>query len=408
MGAKAFQLTVAEYFAGVGLMRMGLERCGWRVVWANDVSEQKFRMYKAFFSDAGRIYVVADVFQVDPESVPETALATCSFPCVNLSVAGRMEGINGRHSSAFWGFINILERQSRKGRHPPLVLVENVPGWLYSNKGRDFRLTVEALNRLGYMCDVFAVNALSFRPQSRLRVFLVGMREDVFGGPDDPRFYFERVRRRSRLLAPLTLRRSVQACLDLSWKHLPVPAPPPLKTSGLAEIVEPLPESHPLWWPEEEVERHMKMMSEEHRRRVEELARREEYSYRAFFRRMRGGEQRVEVRKDEVAGCLRTAVGGSAQQFLLRAGKGTIRMRRMTPREYARLQGVPDDLPIPERVGRVQALTGFGDAVCVDVVEWIAKNVLAPVALQIAAEPWASAAAYDGAAAPDGPPLQTC
>lgn len=400
MSGEAFQLTVAEYFAGIGLMRMGLERCGWRVVWANDISEQKFQLYRAFFPDAERKYVVADVFQIDPETVPETALATCSFPCINLSVAGRMEGINGRHSSAFWGFINILERQSRKGKHPPLVLVENVPGWLYSNKGQDFRLTVQALNSLGYMCDVFTVNALSFVPQSRLRVFLVGMREDVFGGPDDPGFYLDRVRRRPKLLAPLSLQRSVEGCRGLKWKHLEIPPPPPLKTSGLSEIVERLPEDHPLWWPEEEVKRHMEMMSEEHQSRVEELARRDEYSYRTFFRRMRSGEQRVEVRKDEVAGCLRTAVGGSAQQFLLRAGKGRVRMRHMTPREYARLQGVPDDYPIPERIGRVQALTGFGDAVCVDVVEWIAKNVLAPLAMQIAVEPLASLKRYAGQSFP--------
>jgi len=49
----------------------------------------------------------------------------------------------------------------------------------------------------------------------------------------------------------------------------------------------------------------------------------------------------------------------------------------MTPREYARLQGVPDKYPI--KINGVQALTGFGDAVCVPVISWIARNVLNPL-----------------------------
>jgi len=376
---QEFTFTVAEYFAGIGLVRAGLERCGGKVVWANDISIKKFEIYRSFFPEASEDYVVEDIFHVDPSSVPPTTLATCSFPCINLSVAGKMDGIHGEHSSAFWGFVRVLEHQKQQDEHPPLVLVENVPGWLYSNKGKDFRLTVQALNDLGYVCDVFTVNALSFVPQSRLRVFLVGMREDVFGPPDEGDAFVESIQKRSKLLASTSLRRSVKACKDLKWKYIDVPEPPPLMKTGLANIVEDLPEDDPLWWSEEEVKRHLAMMAPQHRERVKALMQEDEFAYRTFFRRMREGKQRVEVRSDEVAGCLRTAVGGSAQQFLLRAGKGQVRMRHMTPREYARLQGTPDFFLLPPKIGRVQALTGFGDAVCVDVIEWIACNVLTPL-----------------------------
>lgn len=64
--------------------------------------------------------------------------------------------------------------------------------------------------------------------------------------------------------------------------------------------------------------------------------------------------------------------------MLVRAGEGTIKMRLMTPREYARLQGVPDNYPLPPQIN--QALTGFGDAVCVPVIVWIAENILNPLA----------------------------
>ena len=84
------------------------------------------------------------------------------------------------------------------------------------------------------------------------------------------------------------------------------------------------------------------------------------------------------MRSDDIAGCLRTAAGGSGVQFLLTAGMGAIRMRALTSREYARLQGVPDSYRIEANTER-QALNAFGDAVCVPVVSWIASNVLMPL-----------------------------
>lgn len=158
------RFTVAEYFAGIGLVRMGLEPLGWNVVFANDISAKKHEMYKAFFPDGKDHYLVGDIFKITPSQTPLATLATCSFPCIDLSLAGNMNGIDGQHSSAFWGFVKILNSQGETA--PRLVLVENVPGWLYSNRGNDFRATVQALNKLGYACDVFILDALRFTPQS--------------------------------------------------------------------------------------------------------------------------------------------------------------------------------------------------------------------------------------------------
>jgi len=156
------QLTVAEYFAGIGLVRMGLQPFDWKVVFANDISPKKLEMYQDFFPDAKEHYKVDDIFKLNPAEIPRTTLATCSFPCVDLSLAGNMNGIiNGNHSSAFWGFINVLKAQGDSA--PPLVMVENVPGWLHSNNGKDFRMTVQALNELGYFCDVFVLDASGLR-----------------------------------------------------------------------------------------------------------------------------------------------------------------------------------------------------------------------------------------------------
>ncbi len=363
-------LTIAEYFAGIGLVRMGLQPFGWQVVFANDISEKKYEMYKTFFPDAEAHYMIKDIFDIEPANVPPATLATCSFPCIDLSLAGNMSGmIDGHHSSAFWGFIKTLRAQGESA--PPLVLLENVPGWLYSNKGMDFRITVQALNELGYICDVFILDALRFTPQSRLRVFLVGTKLPVNYTT------VELILTRPKSLLSDQLKKSIIANKDLGWFYNEIPEPPPLKTAGLAEIVEPISDVDNRWWPDDEVKRHLAMMKRDHYQRVEQLARGKQFSYRTFFRRRREGQQRAEVRNDDLSGCLRTAVGGSGKQFLIRAGQGSIKMRVMTPREYARLQGVPDEYPIT--VNGVQALTGFGDAVCVPVISWIAKHILNPL-----------------------------
>jgi len=360
-------LTVAEYFAGIGLVRMGLESSGWRVVFANDISPKKYAMYQDFFPEGKSHYQIANIFDLQSDAIPSTLLATCSFPCVDLSLAGKMGGIHGTHSSAFWGFINILEAHGAAA--PPIVLLENVTGWLYSNHGQDFRLTVEALNQLGYTCDVFTLDALHFTPQSRPRVFLIGTRNH---DNDDA---LQHILMRPKALLSERLRQNLLVNDDLHWNYVALPHPPALVTSGLHLVIENLSTSDKRWWSTVEVERHLSMMTPLHRQRIELLATQQRLTYRTFYRRIRDGLQRAEVRDDDVAGCLRTAAGGSGKQFLVQAGFGHIQMRVMTPREYARLQGVPDDFVIG--VSTNQALNGFGDAVCVPAIQWIAKNVLA-------------------------------
>jgi DNA (cytosine-5)-methyltransferase 1 len=151
--------------------------------------------------------------------------------------------------------------------------------------------------------------------------------------------------------------------------------------TGLSCIVENILDNDERWWLEDEVQRHLNMMSPVNLDYLKELQDLPDYSYCTMYRRVRDGKQRAELRKDGIAGCLRTASGGSSRQMLVRVGKGTIRMRLMTPREYARLQGVPDDYPIPPQIN--QALTGFGDAVCVPVITWIAWHILNPLVKSI-------------------------
>ena len=156
--------TFGEFFAGIGLMRLGLERAGWRVVFANDIDEDKHQMYRDHFGN-GEEFVLGDVHQLNVRDIPDMALATASFPCNDLSLAGARRGLAGDQSSAFWGFVEALTKMEE--RRPPMVLLENVTGFLSSHDGNDFRDALLALNRLGYAVDALIIDARRFVPQSR-------------------------------------------------------------------------------------------------------------------------------------------------------------------------------------------------------------------------------------------------
>jgi DNA (cytosine-5)-methyltransferase 1 len=354
------QRTVAEFFAGIGLMRVGLEKEGWKVVFANDIDEQKEEMYKAHFPNVDH-FVRDDIHLLRTDQVPYCTLATASFPCNDLSLAGARAGLKGKQSSAFWGFITVLENMKRR---PPLVLIENVTGFLTSHQGRDFTEALKALNSLGYSVDAFILDAVDFVPQSRHRLFVIGS----LGTDRNDVLVESRVR-------PKALVTYINAHPDIRWNIRALPSPPCVN-SGLESILEDLPHDSPEWWSADRAKYLLSQMSKKHRRIADEMIQGKRWSYGTVFRRVRKNVSMAELRTDNIAGCLRTPRGGSGRQILFKAGRGKYFARLLTPRECARLMGA-DDFVIEGSLN--QALFGFGDAVCVPVVEWIARHYLNPL-----------------------------
>ena len=360
--------TTAEFFAGIRLMRIGLENAGWRIAFANDIDQDKWQMYKDHFGDSGE-FVVEDIHELKTSQVPSVSLATASFPCNDLSLAGSRHGLAGAQSSAFWGFIDILKGMKRERRQPPIVLLENVSGFLSSNEGHDFEDALLALNDLGYAVDTFILDAARFVPQSRQRLFVVGMKtRRVAAFNETPGFYESDTR-------PPALATFILLHPDINWRIRELP-PLPRCTKRLEDILEDLPLNHQMWWSRERCEYLLNQMSPKHTAQAQVMIRGERVQYGTVFRRVRNGKSMAELRTDGIAGCLRTPRGGSGRQILLTAGKGRFNVRLLTPRECARLMGAGD---FTLRVPLNQALFGFGDAVCVPVIEWLANNYLNPV-----------------------------
>lgn len=362
------QRTFAEFFAGIGLMRLGLERAGWKIAYANDICPGKFEMYRANFEDADDHFVVEDIHDVLAADVPTVLLATASFPCNDLSLAGARAGLKGSQSSAFYGFARILREM--RCRRPRFILVENVSGLLSSNDGKDFREVMLTLNKLGYSVDPFIIDASHFVPQSRQRLFIVGeLRSDSALKAEDraeaAEFYQSEIR-------PRALAEFVFNNPDIDWRLRELPKLPQ-SLRRLISILEDLPHNRSEWWNEKRTAYLLNQMSQRHRILVDKMIDAAGWSFGTVFRRVRAGRSMAELRVDGIAGCLRTPRGGSGRQILVKAGFGEFHARLLTPKECARLMGA-NDFTISGSLN--QALFGFGDAVCVPVIHWIAQHYL--------------------------------
>ena len=371
MRARLAQKTCAEFFAGIGLMRLGLERLGWQICFANDIDERKRAMYLRHFGEEGgvdRRFALGDVHALPIEDVPSVTLATASFPCNDLSLAGARQGLAGKQSSAFWGFIRVLDELG--ARRPPLVLLENVPGFLTSHGGADFAQALAALDGLGYAVDAFQLDAARFTPQSRRRLFVVGMQATLVGAEEaeaEPLTASE--------LRPPALIAAMAANPALRWRVRRLPDPPQ-HDGRLEDILDDLPDDAPEWWSEQRASYLLSQMSPRHRAQADVMIACDEWRYGAVFRRMRRGRSMAELRVDGLAGCLRTPRGGSGRQIIFKAGFGRYQARLLTPREAARLMGA-GEFRISGSLN--DALFGFGDAVCADAIAWIATYYLDPL-----------------------------
>lgn len=361
-----------EFFAGGGLARLGLDG-DFSCVFANDIDAAKASAYRRAFGDDTMRQ--GDVWSLTPADLPgQAALAWASFPCQDLSLAGGRAGLAAPRSGAFWGFHRLIEKLAHEHRAPDVLALENVTGLLSSHGGADFSALVHAVDALGYRVGALEVDAALFTPQSRPRLFVIAARNPparlIASGPSEP-FHSQALRNLVARFPDALRKRFVWWRLDA----------PPKRNTRLADLLDDPPQGTS-WQSEEQTQRLLTQMSALQRARVDALRESGRREVGAVFRRIRveHGErvQRAEARFDGLAGCLRTPAGGSSRQMLLFIERDTVRSRLLSPREAARLMGVPEHYPLPE--GQTAALHLVGDAVCVPVVRWLSQHLLAPLA----------------------------
>lgn len=345
-----------DFFAGSGLATLGLS-AAFEVVWANDVSEKKASIYRA--NHPAHAFHLGGIEQVRGAELPAAELSWASFPCQDLSLAGAQAGLSSGRSGLVWQWLRVLDEMPRK---PAVVALENVVGLVSAAGGANYRALHAALVKRGYRVGALLLDAVRWLPQSRPRIFVVGVRRDARTAEfecDGPTWCH-----------PTPVRRAAERCDDFVWWRVPEPS---AERSTLTELIDfDAPTDEPA-----RARHNLALIAPRHRERLAERLN----GRRAVFpgyKRTREGRQVLELRFDDVAGCLRTPEGGSSRQLLVihRGGRTTTRL--LTVREAARLMGAGDDYLLPGSYN--DGYKAMGDAVAAPAVAHLAQTLLAPLA----------------------------
>ncbi len=371
-----------EFFAGGGMARAGLG-AGWKCLFANDIDAKKGASYA---ENWGKKHLkVEDVGVLTTADLPGSAdLAWASFPCQDLSLAGDYVGLKGERSGTFWPFWHLMKALAEEHRAPAVIVLENVCGALTSHGGKDFAAIGAALVGGGYRFGAVVMDAVRFVPQSRPRLFIVAVdkksplppgllapRAGTIWHPDNLIGAHEQLSKRSKS----------------AWLWWNIPVPHQRKTT-FADIIEDEPHGVK-WHTAAETKRLLDMMSPINCKKVENAKRTKRRTVGAIYKRTRADEngvraQRAEIRFDDVAGCLRTPIGGSSRQSIMIVEGNKIRTRLLSPREAARLMGLPESYKLPTNYNEAYHLSG--DGVAVPVVRHLAAHILEPLLAAMVAD----------------------
>ncbi len=365
-----------EFFAGAGMARAGLGEA-WTCRFANDFDGKKGLTYQSNWGAGGELHV-GDIRGVSTSQLPDEAdLMWGSFPCQDLSLAGTGGGLKGERSGTFYPFWDIVNALKEEGRAPKIVALENVCGTLTSHNGGDFGAICKTFAKSGYRYGALVINAQLFVPQSRPRLFLIGVRSDVeidpsllSSGPISP-FHTPSLERAFARVDAQTLEQRV-------WWNLPTP---PHRANTFADLIEDSPTSVK-WHTRTETDALVAKMSRVNLDKLNAAKRAGRRMVGGVYKRTRFDEagnkvQRAEVRFDDVAGCLRTPAGGSSRQVILVVDGQKISSRLISARETARLMGLEESYKLPANYNEAYHLTG--DGVVAPVVRHLAAHIFEPL-----------------------------
>lgn len=249
---------------------------------------------------------------------------------------------------------------------PDILAAENVEGLISSNEGENYISLHNELIKRGYQAGAIKLNAQNWIPQSRLRIFIIAVKQGITlpaqlcsQGPN--------------WLHSDNIIRAASRVKDWIWWNMPEPADRKCQLSDIIEWDAPVDES-------EKTNQLLTLLSEKHEKQLEQS----DNIAITGYKRTRSGKQRLELRFDGIAGCLRTPKGGSSRQILVMKRNGVIHTRLLTVRETARLMGAPENYWLPEKYN--DAYMAMGDAVAVPAVHYLSEHLLFPLAIQAKAQ----------------------
>lgn len=308
------QFRTIDLFAGIGGIRLGFKKAKFETVFANDFEEQCRATYNLNFKTEK--LVVEDIRNIGINDLPEFDFLLAGFPCQAFSIAGYRQGFKDKKNrgNLFFDVAKIIE-----ARRPTGFLLENVKNLKNHDEGKTFKIIIETLEMLGYYIKTEVLNTMEYGniPQNRERVYIIGFKNEKhfenFSFPE-----------KKKLNVKIT---------DLLEKNVP-----------------------------EKYYYNGKPLYDKLKNDVTKTGR--VYQWR---------RQYVRENKKGVCPTLTANMGtGGHNVPIIKDKKG---IRKLTPKECARIQGFPKSFKLPKGVADSILYKQLGNSVSVPVVEAVAKQI---------------------------------
>ena len=326
---KNTKFTFIDLFAGIGGMRIAFQNLGGKCVFSSEIDERAQKTYAINFGDIPD----GDITKINEYEIPDHDILVGGFPCQAFSIAGKRGGFNDTRGTLFFDVARII-----KAKQPKAFFLENVKGLTNHRGGRTLVTILNVLREdLGYIVpEPKIMNAKNFGvPQNRERIFIVGFRADL--GITEEDFSYPEPTDTTKTIRDIMEKEPVSAKYYLSTKYIDC-----LKN---------------------------------HKARNE----------------AKGNGFGYEIKDlDGISNTIVTGGMGRERNLIIDKRlkdftpvthiKGEVNrdgIRRMTPREWARLQGFPDTFKI--EVADVSAYKQFGNSVAIPAIQATAKNLIEKV-----------------------------
>lgn len=162
-------ITFGSLFTGIGGFDIAFTNSGMKCLWQCEIDEKAVGVLKKHADYFNHPEIHNDVRKIGKETLKPVDVICGGFPCQDLSVAGKRKGLAGERSGLWFEFARIIDELE-----PRWVVIENVPGFLSSEKGKDFEVVIRWMAERGYGVCWRVLDAQYFGvPQRRRRVFIV-------------------------------------------------------------------------------------------------------------------------------------------------------------------------------------------------------------------------------------------
>lgn len=330
-GMTKQKLKSIDLFAGIGGIRLGFEQAfidDIETVFVSEWDKNAQRTYTENFHD--NFSIAGDITKIDAQDIPDFDICLAGFPCQAFSLAGARKGFEDDYKGMCRGTLFLDVARICEYRRPKVIFCENVKGLVIHDKGRTFKVITRTFEKLGYKVYYKVLNSKDFGvPQNRERIYIVAFRNDILSDS----FEFPEPVDTTKVLADIIEEHEVSVKYYLSTTYL------------------------------ETLVRH----------KARHIAKGNGFGYEirdlngiagAIVCGGMGRERNLIVDKRLTDFTPVTRIKGEVN----REG-----IRKMTPREWARLQGFPDSFKLT--LADVNLYKQFGNSVTVPVIAAIAKKI---------------------------------